>query len=223
MAFCNSCGAAIAPGTRFCNKCGAVVLASSPAPSAMPPAPASSVPPTHSAQASAPTSGGGALKAVLIVLGVLVLVAVLGVTSAFFAWRITRHAHIRHERDHVNVETPFGNVETTADPQEAARSLGVDLYPGVQVLKEGSTSATFGGVHTASVKAESTDSLDKVCTFYKSRFRNAMVVSSDENQCTIVSRDKKNMVTINAKADGGKTVLVITNVSNAEAASPSSN
>jgi hypothetical protein len=157
MAFCNSCGATIDPGTRFCNKCGAVVLASSPAPSAMPPAATSSVPPIHSAQASAPTSGGGGLNAVLIVVGVLALVAVLGVTSvAFFAWRVTRHAHSRHERDHVNVETPFGNVESTADPQEAARSLGVDLYPGVQVLKEGSTSATFGGVHTASVRAEST-------------------------------------------------------------------
>jgi hypothetical protein len=190
----------------------------------MPPGPASSIPPAHSAQASAPTSGGGALKAVLIVVGVLALVAVLGITSvAFFAWRVAHRSHIRHERDHVNVETPFGNVETTADPQEAARSLGVDLYPGVQVLKEGSSSATFGGVHTASVKAESTDSLDKVCTFYKSRFRNAMVVSSDDNQCTIVSRDEKNMVTINAKADGGKTVLVITNVSNADAGNPSSN
>jgi hypothetical protein len=34
---------------------------------------------------------------------------------------------------------------------------------------------------------------------------------------------QKNMVTINAKADGGKTVLVITNVRNAEVANPSSN
>jgi hypothetical protein len=220
MAFCNSCGATIGPETRFCNKCGAAVLASSPAPSAMPPSPAGSVPPL----VSAPTSGGGALKAVLIVVGVLVLVAVLGVTSvAFFAWRIAHRSHIRHERDHVNVETPFGNVETTADPQEAARTLGVDLYPGVQILKEGSTSATFGGVHTASVNAESTDSLDKVCAFYKARFRNAMVVTSDDNQCTIVSRDGKNMVTINAKAASGKTVLVITNVRQADAASPSSN
>ena len=216
MAFCNSCGASIAPGTRFCNKCGAAVLTSSPAPAA-----ASSAPPAVSSPA--PASGGGALKAILIVVGVIVLFIILGVTSiAFFAWRVAHHARVRHDGDNVKVETPFGTVETTKDPQDAARNLGVDLYPGAEVLKEGSVSMTFGTVHTAALNFETSDSVDKVCSFYKPKFPNATVVTSEADQCTIVSNDHKNMITINAKIQSGKTRIAITNVSNSDAANSSS-
>ena len=216
MAFCNSCGANIAPGTRFCNKCGAAVLTSSPAPAA-----ASSAPPAVSSPA--PASGGGALKAILIVVGVIVLFIILGVTSiAFFAWRVAHHTRVRHDGDNVKVETPFGTVETTKDPQDAARNLGVDLYPGAEVLKEGSVSMTFGTVHTAALNFETSDSVDKVCSFYKPKFPNATVVTSEADQCTIVSNDHKNMITINAKIQSGKTRIVITNVSNSDAANSSS-
>jgi len=216
MAFCNSCGASIAPGTRFCNKCGAAVLTSSPAPAA-----ASSAPPAVSSPA--PASGGGALKAILIVVGVIVLFIILGVTSiAFFAWRVAHHARVRHDGDNVKVETPFGTVETTKDPQDAARNLGVDLYPGAEVLKEGSVSMTFGTVHTAALNFETSDSVEKVCSFYKPKFPNATVVTSEADQCTIVSNDHKNMITINAKIQSGKTRIAITNVSNSDAANSSS-
>ena len=216
MAFCNSCGANIAPGTRFCNKCGAAVLTSSPAPAA-----ATSAPPAVSSPA--PASGGGALKAILIVVGVIVLFIILGVTSiAFFAWRVAHHTRVRHDGDNVKVETPFGTVETTKDPQDAARNLGVDLYPGAEVLKEGSVSMTFGTVHTAALNFETSDSVDKVCSFYKPKFPNATVVTSEADQCTIVSNDHKNMITINAKIQSGKTRIAITNVSNSDAANSSS-
>jgi hypothetical protein len=225
MAFCNSCGANIAPGTRFCNKCGAAVLTSSPAPSstatAGSPRPVVSASPVSS---PAPTSGGGALKAILIVVGVIVLVAILGVASlGFIAWRVAHRTHVRQEGDNVKVETPFGTVETTKDPQDAARNLGVALYPGAQVRKEGSVSMTFGNVHTAALTFETSDSVDQVCSFYKPKFPNATVVTSDANQCTIVSNDQKNMITINAKIENGKTRIVISNVSKSDAANSSSN
>ena len=210
MAFCNSCGANVVPGTRFCNNCGAAVLASTLPPAASAPAAG----PTPPAVAPAPTSGGGALKAILIVVGVLVLVVILGITSvAFFAWRVAHRAHIRHDGDNVSVETPFGSVGTTKDPQEAARNLGVDPYPGAQVMKQGSVSMSFGSVHTTALTFETADSVDQVCSFYKPKFPNAMVVSSDNDQCNIVSNDQKNMITINAKVEGGKTKIVISNVS----------
>jgi zinc-ribbon domain len=210
MAFCNSCGTSIAPGTRFCSKCGAAILASSPAPASVLP---TAVAPTPPVPAPAPNSGG-ALKAILIIVGVVVLVGILALTSlAFFAWRVARHAHVTRDGDNVKVETPFGSVRTTNDPEEAARNLGVDLYPGAQTQKEGSASVTFGSVHTVSLNAETTDSLQQVCDFYRSRFPNAMVTTTDANQCTIVSNDHKNMITINAKVDGDKTRIVISNVS----------
>jgi hypothetical protein len=223
MPFCNSCGANTAPGTRFCNKCGAAILTSSPAP-APPvgsPRPLVSAAPVSS---PAPTSGGGALKAILIVVGVIVLVAILGVASlGFIAWRVAHRTHVRQEGDNVKVETPFGTVETTKDPQDAARNLGVALYPGAQVRKEGSVSMTFGNVHTAALTFETSDSVDQVCSFYKPKFPNATVVTSDANQCTIISNDQKNMITINVKTESGKTKIVISNVSKSGTANSSSN
>jgi hypothetical protein len=215
MAFCNSCGASLNPGTKFCNKCGAAVVGSQPAsPVASSPVVPSTVPVSPAPYAPAPaSSGGGALKAILIVVGIIVLVGILTVVSlGFFAWRVAHHTRIRQDGDHVKVETPFGTVESTKDPHEAARNLGVDLYPGARILDEGAASATFGAVHTTTLNFETTDSLDKVSTFYKPRFPNAMVMTTQADETTIVSNDKKNMITINIKAEGDKTKIAITNV-----------
>src|SRR5208337_2304995 len=223
MAFCNSCGASITTGTRFCSKCGAPIVASSPVPNAVPAAAAGSATPVAYG-AQAPAQGGGALKAILIVAGVIVLVGIIGLVSlGFIAWRFARHAHVRQDGNNVTVETPFGSVETTKDPDAAARNLGVDLYPGAEVLNNGATSTTFAGVHTASLISESTDSEDKVASFYKAKFPNAMVTSSDTGRCTIISNDRKSMITINIEAEGGKTKIQITNVTHKPAGNSPSN
>ncbi len=225
MAFCNSCGASIVPGTRFCNKCGAAVLTSTLPPTASSPAVGSAPPspPTSPVVTPPPTSGGGVLKAILIVVGVIALVGILGIASlVFFVRRVAHHSRVHQEGDNVKVETPFGTIETTKDPQDAARNLGVDIYPGAQVMKEGSVSMNFGKVHTAALTFGTSDSVGQVCNFYKPKFPNAMVVSSNDNECSIVSNDKKNMITINAKTEGGKTKIVISNVSSSDATDSSS-
>jgi len=155
---------------------------------------------------------------------VLVLIGILGFASlGLVAWRVARHSHIRQDGNNLKVDTPFVTVETTEDPQKVVRYLGVDSYPGAQVLKEGATSATFGGVHTASLNFETSDSADKVCSFYKPKFPNAMVMSTETDQCTIVSNDQKNMITIAVKTESDKTRIVISSVSKSGAANPSSN
>ena len=203
MAFCNSCGATLMPGTKFCNKCGAVAAG---APTAAPIAsPLGQAP---------PTGGSSALKIILIVVGVIVLIGILGVASlGFFAHRMFSRSRVTHDGDHVKVETPFGNVETSQDPAQTARDLNVEIYPGATVNKNGATTATFGGVHSVSAQLESSDSLDKVCAFYKSKFPNPMVSTSDNNRCTIISNDQKNMITINIEAHGDASKIQITNVS----------
>ena len=214
MAFCNKCGASLPPGIRFCNQCGAAVIASSPAPNAANSAmagatvSAGSVPPANAGQ------GSGALKVILIVVGVLVLLGILSVSSmAFFAWHVARHVHAHQDGNNVRVETPFGNVETTKDPADAARNLGVDLYPGAELMRNGSSTATFGGVHTATISAESSDPVEQVFNFYKVKFPNAMVTTSDAGRSTIISNDNKSMITINVESHGGKTKIMITSVS----------
>jgi hypothetical protein len=207
MAFCNSCGATLDPTTKFCNKCGAPNVAQVAAPSGIPAA-ANSAPPLGSGQSS------GALKIILIVAAVIVAVGVLGMaTLGIITWRIAKSSHVRQEGDHVKVETPFGTVESTKDPEAAVRNLGVELYPGAQVMKSGAASANFGGVRTASANFETSDSLDKVASFYKAKFPNAMVTTADENHCTIVSNQSKNLITINIQATGDRTQIQIANIS----------
>ncbi len=204
MAFCNSCGATLNPGTQFCNKCGAPAAAG-PSTSGV----------TSTAPAPAPVSTGGssALKIILIVVAVIVLIGILGIaTVGIIGYRIAKSSRLSQNGDHVKVETPFGSVETSKDPEQAAKDLGVDLYPGAEVQRDGASSVSLGSVHTVTAVFETSDTPDKVCSFYKSKFPGAMVTTSEQDHCSIVSNDKKNMITINVEASGDKTKLQITNV-----------
>ena len=211
MAFCNSCGATLTSGMKFCNKCGAPQTAGAPAPGATPVTPVAAAP----VPVPVPTTGGGsALKIILIVVAVIVGIGILGVvTVGFIGYRIAKSTHVRQEGGHVKVDTPFGSAETTQDPDQAAKDLGIDIYPGAEVRKNGASSATFGSIHTVTAIFESSDAPDKVCTFYKAKFPGAMVTTSDQGRCTIVSNDQKNMLTINVEPEGDTTKLQITSVS----------
>jgi hypothetical protein len=202
MAFCNSCGGVLTPGTQFCNKCGSAIAAGPVTPAAAP------VPTTP------PAGGSSGLKIILIVIAVIVVIGILGIaTLGVIGVHIARSTHVRQEGDHVKVDTPFGTVETSQDPEKVAQDLGVDVYPGAQPQKNASTSATFGSVHTATAVFQSSDSVDKVCSFYKSKFPNSTVTTSDQNRCSIVSNDPKNMITISIESSGDGTKLSITTVS----------
>lgn len=210
MAFCNSCGATLNPGTKFCNKCGAPIAAVGSVPAASPtvasPSPAAApLPPA--------TGGSSALKIVLIVVAVIVGIGVLGIaTVGIVGYRIAKSTHVRQEGEHVKVDTPFGSVESSQDPDQVAKNLGIDVYPGAQVQKNGASSTRFGKLSTVTANFETGDPVDKVCSFYKEKFPNAMVSSSEENHCTIVSNEHQNMVTINIESGGDTTKLQITNV-----------
>jgi hypothetical protein len=209
MAFCNACGATLAPGTKFCNKCGAAASG----------APVASVA-TPSATAATPTAGSSALKVILIVVAVIVGIGILGIaTIGVIGYHFAKSTHVTQEGDHVKVETPFGKVETSKDPDQAAKEIGVDIYPGAEVQKNGASSTSFGSVHTVTANFQSSDSVDKVCAFYKSRFPGSMVNTSDQNRCTIVSNDQRNMITINVEASGNTSRFQITNVSKKTASS----
>jgi hypothetical protein len=204
MAFCNSCGATLNEGTSFCQKCGAAAAGGQPAPGIT----------AIGTTTPAPPSGGGssALKVILIVAAVIVAFGVLAVaTLGIIGYRMARNSHVTQEGDQVKVETPLGTFSAN-NPELATRELGVDLYPGAQVQKNGSATASFAGMHTVAATFKTSDSVDQVCSFYKSRFPNATVNSSDPNRCTIVSNDHKNVITINVQGDGGATKLQITNV-----------
>lgn len=212
MAFCNSCGATLNAGTKFCNKCGAAVSAgppvTGPALSPLPPAPPYSPPPS--------TGGSSALKIILIVIAIIVGLGILSVGAfSFFVYRVAKTArekvHITQEGDQVKIDSPFGSVSAN-NSEQATKDLGVDIYPGSRAQKTGNASMTFGNMKTVTASYENSDSLDKVCTFYKAKFPNAMTTSSDQNRCTIISNDQKSMITVNIEANGDATKFQITNV-----------
>ncbi len=203
MAFCNSCGTQLADGTRFCSKCGAPITGATGATASS----GTAAPPT-------PAGSSNALKTILIVVGALLLIGIVGIaTLAFIGIRVARHARVTQEGDHVKVETPFGTAETSKDPEQAAKDLGVDVYPGAEAQKEGASTATFGRVRTVSAAFQSSDSVEKVCAFYRSRFPNATVSSTDKNRCTIVSSNPPNMITINVEPSGDGSRFQIASVS----------
>lgn len=198
MAFCNSCGTTLEAGTKFCNKCGAVASGSAVSPAA---------------PSAAPGQSSGALKIVLIVVGVLVLLFIVGIgASVFIGWRIARHTRVQNRNGDVRVETPFGTVETTQDADEAVRNLGIDLYPGAHVIHGSTSRMSIGGMHTVAADLESSDSADKVADFYRSKFPNANFSSLNNGHYSIVSTDKKTMITINIEPRGDTTRIHIANI-----------
>jgi zinc-ribbon domain len=204
MAFCNSCGAQLTEGTRFCSKCGAPITGTTGATLSV------AMPSTPTAT-KAPSS---ALKTILIIVGAIILIGIVGIASlTFIGVRLARHSRVTQEGEHVKVETPFGTAETSKDPEDAAKELGVDVYPGADPQKEGASTATFGRVRTVSAAFQSDDSVEKVCAFYRSKFPNATVSTSDQNRCTIVSNDPPNMITINVEPSGDGSKFQIASVS----------
>jgi hypothetical protein len=205
MAFCNSCGATLDSGAKFCNKCGTTQPGAAAAAPVLSPG---------AAAPGTPQKSGGALKVILIVVAVIVVFGILAVGAfSFFAYRIARHSRVHNENGNVRVETPFGTVNTTTDPNEAARNLGIDSYPGAEVVKGTTSDLTMGNMHTASADFETSDPVSTVAEFYKSKVPNANVVSSTGDHYAIISTDKKNMLTINIEPKNGRTRIHITKIS----------
>jgi hypothetical protein len=132
------------------------------------------------------------------------------VTCGIIVHRAIKSAKLSQKGDNVKVETPFGSVETSNDPQKVADELGVEIYPGAQVQKAGTASVTFGSFHTVTAIFESNDSVDKVCDFYRTKFPNANVQSSDPSHCSIVSGGQGNSttVTVDSSGDGSRLTIV---------------
>jgi len=207
MAFCNSCGATLDGGAKFCTKCGATQPVGR-STSATPSSPAATTP-----LPAAPKSGN-ALKVILIVVAAVVGLGILGIAAvSFIGYRIASHTRVRNHDGNVQVETPFGSVQSTTDPDEAARDLGLDLYPGAEVVKGTTSRVNLGTMHTAAADFETSDSPGTVADFYKSKVPGANVISSERDHYAIISTDKKNMLTINIEPKDGKTRIHIAKVS----------
>lgn len=159
-----------------------------------------------------PPKSTSTAKIIFIVAAIVVGLGILGIGSAvLIGLRIASHTHVRNEGNRQRVETPFGTFETSKNAEEALKNLGIEVYPGARALNSNSA-ATIGGIKTVSAEFESSDSAEKVFDFYKSKFPNANVTESGQNHYTIVSTDKKNVLTINIDGGGSTTHFQIASV-----------
>jgi hypothetical protein len=143
-----------------------------------------------------------------MIVGGIVLIGILGmVTCGIVLHRVVKNAKVSQNGDNVKVESPFGSMNT--DPEQTVKDLGVDVYPGAQVQKAGTAAVSFGPIHTVTGTFDSSDSPQKVCDFYRAKFPNANVSSSDQNQCTIVSGGAGNTTTVTVQSsDDGSRITI---------------
>src|SRR5579864_3302006 len=215
MAFCTSCGATLEGAGKFCTNCGATITGASgfQTTAAASPAGAAAKPAMAAAPAATPGQGGGALKAILIVVAIIVGVIVLGgAVIGFGAWRLMRNTHIEAGKDRARIETPFGTVESNTNMTEALKKLGVDVYPGARQLA-GGAAVSMGAMSTVTAQFETPDSPDLVEAFYKARFPRSNINVNDNNQRTLVfAAPQKGMMTIVIEPRGNMTHITISNV-----------
>lgn len=121
--FCSGCGTSIADGAKFCPACGKA--AGAPAASTVAPAA-----PVFTAPTPAPSGGGGALKIVLIVLGIIAMLGVLMIGSCvYIGYRVKKAAgnFESNSKPYMGKKEPCSFVSVS----EAADALGVPVQDAV--------------------------------------------------------------------------------------------
>ena len=207
MSFCTGCGNNVDPASKFCDKCGKPMSSISAQPGAAA-APARA----QVAQPAAPAKSGGALKIILIVMGVLLLLFVLGIASVVgFGIYVAKQAKIHQtEGGGAKIETPFGNIEAD-DPAKTAEKMGIDVYPGAEPVKNGAGSISVGDFSAGAATFETSDSVEQVAAFYKGQYPRA--IHSENNgthSFSVNSKDK--MVVITLQPSGSKTTINLAQV-----------
>jgi zinc-ribbon domain len=111
--FCNACGAAIGDGVRFCPACGK--------PSSAEIAPAATAGPMFTG--SNPPPSDGAMKIVLIIVGIIGLILILMIGSCFYIGYRVKSDFTRHGKPYTGKREPCSFVSAS----EAADALGVPV------------------------------------------------------------------------------------------------
>jgi hypothetical protein len=158
-----------------------------------------------------PTSGGGALKIILIVIGVFVFLGVIGASIVgFIGWRVARAVHVDRGGGGLSIDTPKGTISAGGDSSVGSAQLGVDIYPGA-TRGQGSLnlSTPEGSMVTAVFTTE--DSASQVVDFYKSKLGDNVATSETGSgtMITTTDNDASSKVMITVTPEGNKTKIAI--------------
>jgi hypothetical protein len=158
------------------------------------------------------TGGGGALKIILIVVGVFVLLGVIAASVVGYGvYRVSKAVHVDKNGAGVTVDTPNGKITTGSDSSIGAAELGVDVYPGA-ARGPGSLNLKSPDGAMTTANFTTSDSVSEVVDFYRARLgTNATVLESGQGATltsdSSISNDSV-VVTVSS-SDNGKTKIVI--------------
>lgn len=231
MGFCTNCGNKIEDAAQFCTSCGTRMSAaasggtSQPAAAAVSPAPVAQTPApaqVSSVQPVQPVAGksGGAVKIILIVVAILVFFAILAAgVVGYVAYKAKKAIQVTG--DGTTVTTPWGNISASDnDGAKIAQDLGVEVYPGAKAL-EGASMASFGNVSFGGAEFETSDPIDKVEAFYKSRFpKSTMSASTETDRTLMVVTDKGWVTVVLEPTDDGTKIKIAKTTATGESPAP---
>jgi hypothetical protein len=213
---CSRCGATVAPENTVCSACGAPVAA----PVVPPPVSYAAAPPvpppvSYTAAPGVPVpvpaaKGGGALKIILIVVGIFVAIGVLAAcVVGYGVYRVSKAVHVDNNGT-ATVETANGKMSIGSDSTIGAAELGVDIYPGA-AHAPGSLNFKGPDGATATANFTTSDSVSQVVDFYKDKL-GANATTMETGGGTILasnSSDRNNSVMVTVASQAGKTKFSI--------------
>jgi len=189
---CPKCGSALSANQQSCPSCGAAAATPGAAPA---------------------SSGGSAVKIILIIVAVIVGLGILGLGAiTYVGYRVSRAIHTG-PGGQMSIHTPGGNVNLGATQTFTAAELGTDPYPGAQSTPGGMKMDSPGGSMVIG-SFLTTDSKEQVIDFYKSKFGGDTAVMDTADGAIVTcnkSKQESIMVTItsNPSRDNGKTRISI--------------
>lgn len=158
--------------------------------------------------APVPAKSGGALKVILIVLGILAAIVILVVGLLAYGCYHIAHS-MRHSADGKTVSVLGTTVTANDSASLTAADLGTDIYPGASPAQGGSkmevpTASVVTGVYLTS------DPVSKVEAFYKDKFGGGVSDFSFGGTAMITHKvSAKETVTVTATGSDGKTRITI--------------
>ncbi len=224
MANCTYCGREVPPGSSVCPACGQNVAAA-PAPPFTPVNTGAPVTPGYAQEstpyaaapytnAPPPAKSGGALKIILIVVGIFVFLGILaaGVVGDG-VWRASKAIHAIADTDSktgsFTLNTPNGKITAGGKASISESDLGVAIYPGA-TRGEGSMNIKTPGGSLVSATYLTSDSPSQVVEFYKGKLgENASTVDTGSTTMITSSDSSDNKIMVTVTSDDGKTKVTI--------------
>jgi zinc-ribbon domain len=209
---CTHCGREVPPGNTVCPACGETVRSAAPA---FTPVlqPGVQTPPGYTPSATSypippqPAQSNGALKIILIVVGVFVVIGVLAAAVVGFGvWRVSRAIVHKNSNGDVSISTPAGTITSGSTSSIDESELGIAIYPGA-TRGEGSMNMHTPAGSLVSAVFLTSDSPAQVVAFYKAK------LGSDVTDVSPMQSGKSTMIT-SAGDSKNKVMITVTSVDN---------